>query len=75
MTAENSRELPEETEVLAEGYPTLAEVVRGILQDDAVPDIGARRIEVNCFANGDATYRVWVLGFEEPEGNYLTDLK
>ena len=75
MTAENSRELSEETEVLAEGYPTLGQVVRAILQDDTVPDVGCRRIEVNCFANGDATYRVWILGHEEPEGNFLTDLE
>jgi hypothetical protein len=62
------------TEELAEGYPTLAQVVRGILADDRVPDIGVQRIEVNCFASGDATYRVWILGVEEPDGNHLTDL-
>jgi hypothetical protein len=61
-------------EDLAEGYPTLARVLRGVLNDDRVPDVGVRRIEINTFASGDATYNVWLLGHDEPEGGYLDEL-
>ena len=74
MSSEESAAVAGDAPDLAEGYPTLKEVVRGILEDDAVPDIGVRRVEINCFASGDATYRVWILGREETEGGYLGEL-
>jgi hypothetical protein len=59
---------------LAEGYPTLAQVLRGISNHENVPDEGVTRVEVNTFASGDATFRVWVVGSDEAQGGYLEQL-
>lgn len=56
---------------LAEGYPSLASILRGINSDEEIPDAGVRRIELNAFASGEATYNVWTVGAEEPTGGYL----
>jgi hypothetical protein len=62
-----------EASLLAEGYPTLAQVLRGILNDPNVPDTGVRRIEINAFASGDATYNVLTVDSFEAQGGYLTN--
>jgi hypothetical protein len=59
---------------LAEGYPTLSQVLRGLLQGEDVPDVGIRRLEINCFASGDATYNYTQVGQEEALGGYLDEL-
>lgn len=56
---------------LAEGYPELGSVFSRILEQEDIPKTGVRRIEVNCFASGEATCRVWIVGLEDPEGAYL----
>lgn len=58
-------------EELAEGYPSLAAAITAILHDDRIGEIGVRRIEVNCFASNEVTYRVFYVGEEEPEGGYI----
>jgi hypothetical protein len=57
---------------LAEGYPTLTKVLRAISNIENVPDKGVRRIEVNCFASGDATFNVFHVDAEEAVGGYFT---
>lgn len=59
---------------LTEGYPTLSQVLRGILNDEDIPDVGVERLDLNAFANGTATYRVWIRGAEEHQGGYLDQL-
>lgn len=56
---------------LTEGYPNLDDVLAAILDDPKVENGPVARLEVHCFASGDATYRVFQVGSEEPEGNYL----
>lgn len=58
-------------EDLAEGYPTTTEVLRAALQSEKVPDGGIRRLELNCFADGSATIRVYLVGADEPEGDFI----
>lgn len=70
MTEDSPQAVPAFNE-LAEGYPTLDEVVRAIIDDDKVPNVAVRQVQINCFASGDATYNVWILGEDEPQGNYL----
>jgi hypothetical protein len=64
---------PERTQEpdLAEGYPDLDKVLRAISNDPELPKRGIRRIEVNTFASGDATYQVYVTGADEGVGGYL----
>jgi hypothetical protein len=71
---ETPQEGTQEVSELAEGYPTLAEVLRGILNDAEVPDVGIRRLEINCFASGDATYNLTQVGATEAIGGYLDQL-
>jgi hypothetical protein len=72
--AETPQEVPQDDVDLAEGYPTLTQVVRGIAADDTLPEVGVSRVEINAFASGDATCRAWILGEEEPRGFYLGQL-
>lgn len=51
-----------------DNYPSLAYVVGQLMADPDIPETGIMHLEVHCFANGEATYRVWVRGVEEPEG-------
>lgn len=68
---ETPQEAVSNGEDLAEGYPTTAEVLRAALQSEKLPDSGIRRLELNCFADGSATVRVFMVGVEEPEGDFL----
>jgi hypothetical protein len=70
---EAQQEFPS-AEELREGYPTLAKILRGILNDPDIPDEGVERLDVNAFANGTATYRVWIRGADEHQGGYLDQL-
>lgn len=56
---------------LAEGYPSVRKVLYAIGKDPELPTTGIRRLEVNTFASGDATYRMWTVDSEEPQGGYL----
>jgi hypothetical protein len=67
---ENQQQLTEQEE-LAEGYPNFKQVLSAIGRLDDLPTAGVRRIEVNTFASGDATYNVWVVGADEAVGGYL----
>jgi hypothetical protein len=68
--AENQPELSEQEE-LAEGYPDFKKVLSAISQIQDLPEAGVRRVEVNTFASGDATYNMWVVGADEAIGGYL----
>jgi hypothetical protein len=52
-------------------YPNIADVLTAMQQDDEIQQGPVERIEVNCLANGDATYRVWAPRAEEPVGGFL----
>ena len=54
-----------------DNYPSLAYVVGQLMADPDIPETGIMHMEVHCFANGEATYRVWVRGVEEPEGGAI----
>jgi hypothetical protein len=66
-TQESSGTVPE----LAEGYPTLTELLRKLNNEENVRDVGVRRLDLNLFASGEATYNVWYVDAEEPEGGYI----
>jgi len=57
---------------LAGGYPRLVLVLAVINSLEDIPDEGVRRLEVNTFASGDATYQVWTTDAEEARGGYIT---
>lgn len=61
-------------QALADGYPSLSSVLSAIPAADDVPEEGIRRIEVNCFASGDATFNIWTVDEVEPRGGYLDKL-
>lgn len=71
---DDAPQVADDAEDLAEGYPSIAQVVRGILGSDDLPERGVYRIEINCFASGDATYRAYIVGRDDPEGGYLDQL-
>jgi hypothetical protein len=52
-------------------YPTLNDVMRRIVAEAEVGDSPVERIEINLFANGDATYRSWAPHADEPEGGFV----
>lgn len=56
---------------LAEGYPPLTRILQRIVAESELADMPVYRLEVNTFANGEATYRAWAPGADEPEGGYL----
>jgi hypothetical protein len=68
---DSTQQAPTEAPDLAEGYPTLDRVLKAIQEWEDVPTTGVRRVEVNLFASGEATFNVWVLGEEEPRGGWL----
>lgn len=53
-------------------YPDINEVLRAISQHDDFPTGPVERIEINTFANGDATWRVFEPRSEEPVGGFYT---
>jgi hypothetical protein len=67
---DNNQDVTQEPD-LAEGYPNLHDVLTLMAKDEELPVRGVRRIEVNTFASGDATYQVWVVGADEAVGGYL----
>jgi hypothetical protein len=75
MAEENTANGPgTEVEDLAQGYPDLTQVFAAIPQQDDVRTTGVRRLEVNCFASGDATFNIFYVEQEEPVGGYITDV-
>jgi hypothetical protein len=52
-------------------YLTLREVCDKIVQEADRFGERVERVEINVFANGDATFRVWPPRAEEPDGGYL----
>jgi hypothetical protein len=52
-------------------YPRFSETLSRILEDEDISQMQVERIEINLFASGDATYRVWAPKAEDPEGGYL----
>jgi hypothetical protein len=60
----------DEAAALAQGYPSLEEVVEALLEAEDIPHVGVRRLELNAFGSGECTYQVWAVGAEEPVGGY-----
>jgi hypothetical protein len=54
-----------------EGYPVIDDVVAAVLEVADLAGKPVRRIEINAFANGEATYQVWRSGSEEADGGAL----
>jgi hypothetical protein len=52
-------------------YPNIYDVLSNISEQADLPNGGIERLEVSCFASGEATYRYWTPRAEEPEGGYL----
>jgi hypothetical protein len=52
-------------------YPAIGQVCNRIANALRSMDTGVEKVEITCFANGDATYRVWAPRSEEPEGGFL----
>lgn len=71
MTDESAHLAPDDTEDLAEGYPSLNQALSAIASDDKIPDTGVRRVEINLFASGEATYKVTLVDQDEPDGGYI----
>jgi hypothetical protein len=59
-----------EVSALAEGYPTLDEVIQALKANQDIRNEGVRRLELNAFASGDCTYQVWYVDREEAIGGY-----
>lgn len=52
-------------------FPPLDKVLAAIRENPDMPEGEVERIEINCLASGDATYRVWAPRAEEPVGGYI----
>lgn len=52
-------------------YPEFREGLRRILDEAEPPEGTVERLEVTFLANGEATYRMYLRGFDEPEGGVL----
>lgn len=68
---DNGQQGVEQAEDLAEGYPSLSDVLSAIAAESDLPEDGVRRCEINIFASGDATYRYWTVYELEHQGGYL----
>jgi hypothetical protein len=55
-------------------YPTLMQVCSRILDESELLESQVERVEINLFASGDATYRVFAPRSEEPEGGHWESL-
>jgi hypothetical protein len=60
------------SEDLTEGYPSLRKVLHAIANHEDVPNVGVRRVEVNCQASGEASFNVWRVDVDEVEGGYFS---
>jgi hypothetical protein len=54
-------------------YPTAIQGLRRIVEQGRLEDTTIERLEVNFFANGEATYRYWAPRAEESRGGFLPD--
>lgn len=54
-------------------HPTFAKLLRRILADDTIPEGPIARMEVSTLASGEATWRVWPVGADEPIGGYYSN--
>lgn len=52
-------------------HPTFDQVMQRISHEADLPTGPVERLEVNCLASGELTYRWWTPRAEEPEGGYL----
>lgn len=61
----------EDFDVDVDRFPVLEEVIRQLAGDEDLSGGPFQRVEVHGFANGAATYRVWLPRTEEPESGYI----
>jgi hypothetical protein len=52
-------------------YPLIADVCRRLVTDLEDAQAPVERVEINTFADGSATYRVWSPRVEDAQGGYL----
>jgi hypothetical protein len=62
---------PPKMDTDADRYPALEGVLRAVLASPEIPSGPIERVEVNCLASGEATWRVWTPKADEPEGGYF----
>lgn len=60
----------DEVDTDSDRYPNVHDVLARIGQLPELEDAQVERVEVHCFASGEATYRVWPARAEEPEQGY-----
>jgi hypothetical protein len=63
--------LPAEIDPNEDRYPKIQDVLAAVAAADELPETGVDRVEVHCFASGEATYRVWAARAEEPHVGYF----
>jgi hypothetical protein len=54
----------------ADRYRDINDVISQALDDERYPSGQVVRFEATCLATGEATWRAWPVGAEEPEGGY-----
>ena len=54
-----------------DNYADLASIIPAVLDHSEFPDGPVERLEINCHATGEVTYRVWAPRAEEATGGYL----
>lgn len=55
-------------------YPTFKAALSRIARESEFADTAVERLEVHCFASGEATYRIWLPRAEDPEGGYFESI-
>jgi hypothetical protein len=55
-------------------YPEIGKVIRKVLQERDFPTGEVQKLEITCLQNGEATWRVWAPGFDEPEGGVYSQV-
>ena len=61
------------TETDGDRYPQLSEVLSRLTEDTSLLNLNVRRVEINLHQTGDANYRVWRVGEDEPDVGYYAE--
>ena len=69
--AKTSQRDRNKTDTDIDRYPLMKDLVPKILRAEDIPETGIMHLEVHTFASGDATWRCWVRGEDDPRGGYI----
>lgn len=54
-------------------YPSVESVIPAMRRHPDYPEAGVEKVEINLLSTGEATWRVFVRGEQEPRGGFLSE--